>query len=129
VLKKSLIVAAAVAPVVVVSAVAQQSSIKLTPLQTVDFPPGYNVMSAIVEFPAGICEDRHAHPGVGIAYVMEGATVLKIDGKPDQTLKAGDSFQVPPSAVHLNCTAPGQAVKILVNLIIEKGKPMSSPAP
>jgi hypothetical protein len=47
VLKKSLIIAAAVAPVVVVSAVAQQSNIKRTPLQTVDFPPGVQ------------CGDRH----------------------------------------------------------------------
>jgi anti-sigma factor ChrR (cupin superfamily) len=92
VLKKSLIIAAAVAPVVIVSAVAQQSAIKRTPLQTVDFPPGFNVVSAIAEIAPGNCAGRHTHPGVESSYVMEGALVLKIEGKPDQTLKAGESF-------------------------------------
>ncbi len=60
-LKKSLIIAAAVAPIVIVSAVAQQSAIKRTPLQTVDFPPGFNVVSAIAEIAPGNCAGRHTH--------------------------------------------------------------------
>ena len=128
-LKKSLIIAAAAVPVIVVSAIAQQSNIKRTPLQTVDFPPGYNVVSAIAEIAPGSCAGRHTHPGVESSYVMEGALILKVADKPDQTIKAGESFQVPPSAPHDGCTAPGQAVKILVNYIIEKGKPLASPAP
>ena len=48
-LRNSLVVAAVVAPIVIASAVAQQATIKRTPLQTVDFPPGYNVVSAIAE--------------------------------------------------------------------------------
>jgi quercetin dioxygenase-like cupin family protein len=129
VLKKSLIIAAAVAPLVIVSAVAQQSAIKRTPLQTVDFPAGYNVVSAIAEIAPGNCAGRHTHPGVESSYVVEGAMVLKIEGKPDQTLKAGDSFQIPPNAVHDACTVPGQVFKVLAYYIIEKGKPVASPAP
>src|SRR6266446_4054061 len=120
VLKKSLIIAAAVA---------QQSAIKRTPLQTVDFPPGFNVVSAIAEIAPGNCAGRHTHPGVESSYVMEGAMVLKIEGKPDQTLKAWESFQIPPNAVHDACTVPGQVFKVLANYIIEKGKPVASPAP
>ncbi len=129
VLKKSLIIAAAVAPLVIVSAIAQQSAIKRTPLQTVDFPPGYNVVTGIAEIAPGNCAGRHTHPGVESSYVMEGAMVLKIEGKPDQTLKAGESFQIPPNAVHDACTVPGQVFKVLANYIIEKGKPLASPAP
>jgi quercetin dioxygenase-like cupin family protein len=129
VLKKSLIIAAVVAPVVVVSAVAQQSNIKRTPLQTVDFPAGYNVVSAIAEIAPGTCAGRHTHPGVESSYVLEGTLILKVEGKPDQTLKAGDSFQVPVGAPHDGCTLPGQVGKILVNYIVEKGKPLASPAP
>ena len=127
--KKSLIIAAVVAPVVVASAVAQQATIKRTPLQTVDFPAGYNVVSAIAEITPGNCAGRHTHPGVESSYVLEGAILLKIDGKPDQTLKAGESFQIPPGAIHDACTVPGQVFKVLVNYIIEKGKPVASPAP
>jgi quercetin dioxygenase-like cupin family protein len=129
VLKKSLIAAAVAAPVIAVTAFAQQSAIKRTPLQTVDFPAGYNVVSAIAEIAPGNCAGRHTHPGVESSYVMEGALLLKVEGKPDQTLKAGESFQVPPGTPHDACTVPGQVFKVLANYIVEKGKPLASPAP
>src|SRR5687768_17413955 len=44
-------------------AVAQQSAIKRTPLQKLDFPPGYNTVTAIAEVPAGGAAGRHTHPG------------------------------------------------------------------
>jgi quercetin dioxygenase-like cupin family protein len=129
VFKKSLVIAAAIAPVVVASALAQQATIKRTPLQTVDFPPGFNVVSAIAEITPGNCAGRHSHPGVESSYVMEGAILLKVEGKPDQTLKAGESFQIPAGVAHDACTVPGQVFKVLANYIVEKGKPLASPAP
>jgi quercetin dioxygenase-like cupin family protein len=129
VLRKTLIAAAIVVPIVAVSAVAQQSTIKRTPLQTVDFPAGYNVVSAIAEVAPGNCAGRHTHPGVESTYVMEGAILLKVEGKPDQTVKAGESFQIPPSTPHDACTVSGQTFKVLATYIVEKGKPLASPAP
>jgi quercetin dioxygenase-like cupin family protein len=129
VLKKSLIIVAAVAPVVVASAVAQQSNIKRTPLQTVDFPPGYNVVTAIAEVPPGYCTGRHTHPGVESTYVMEGEILVKIEGQPDKVFKAGESFQVPPNAPHDGCTVPGAVFKVLGTYIVERDKPLASPAP
>jgi quercetin dioxygenase-like cupin family protein len=129
VLKKVLITVAAVVPVIAVSAVAQQAAIKRTPLQTVDFPAGYNVVSAIAEVPAGGCAGRHTHPGVESTYVMEGAILLKIAGQPDRTVKAGESFQIPPNTPHDACAVPGEPFKVLATYIIEKGKPVASPAP
>jgi quercetin dioxygenase-like cupin family protein len=96
-LKKSLIAAAVAAPAVAVTAFAQQSGIKRTPLQTVDFPAGYNVVTAIAEVPPGYCKGRHTHPGVESTYVMEGAILVKIEGQPDKVFKAGESSQVPPN--------------------------------
>src|SRR6266851_5628642 len=128
VLKKSFIIAAVVTPIVVVTAIAQQPTIKRTPLQTVDFPAGYNVVTAIAEVPAGSCAGRHTHPGIESSYVMEGPMVVKIEGKPDQTLKAGESFQIPLGAVHDACGVGG-GFKVLGTYIVEKGKPLASPAP
>jgi quercetin dioxygenase-like cupin family protein len=128
VLKKSLVIAAVAVPVIVVSGIAQQAAIKRTPLQTVDFPAGYNVVTAIAEVPAGSCAGRHTHPGVESSYVMEGPMVVKIEGKPDQTFKAGDSFQIPVGAVHDACGVGG-GFKVLGTYIVEKGKPLASPAP
>ena len=127
--RKLLIAAAIVAPVALGSAIAQQPTIKRTPVQIVDFPPGYNVVTAIAEITPGNCAGRHTHPGVESSYVMEGAMVVKIAGQPDKTYKAGDLFQIPAGMPHDACTVPGQVFKILGNYIVEKGKPLASPAP
>jgi quercetin dioxygenase-like cupin family protein len=129
VLRKVLIAAAVAVPLIAVSSIAQQSGIKRTPLQTVDFPPGYNVVSVIAEIPPGACAGRHTHPGVESTYVMEGSAILKVAGQPDRTVKAGESFQIPPNTPHDGCTAPGESFKILGTYIVEKGKPLASPAP
>jgi quercetin dioxygenase-like cupin family protein len=78
--KGTLVVAAVVALIVVMSASAQQSGVTRTPLQTVDFPPGYQTVSVIVEITPGTCAGRHTHPGIETNYSMEGEIVLKIDG-------------------------------------------------
>jgi quercetin dioxygenase-like cupin family protein len=129
VLKKSIIVAAAAVPVIAATALAQQSTIKRTPLQTVDFPAGYNVVSAIAEVAPGNCAGRHTHPGVESSYVMEGAILLKVTGQPDKVFKAGESFQIPAGVAHDACTVEGAVFKVLANYIVEKGKPVASPAP
>jgi quercetin dioxygenase-like cupin family protein len=124
---KALVTAAAIVPVIAVAAFAQQSGIKRTPLQTVDFPAGYNVVSVIAEIPSG-CAGRHTHPGVESTYVMEGEAVIKVEGQPDRTVKAGESFQIPAGVPHDACAAKGQ-FKVLATYIVEKGKPVASPAP
>jgi quercetin dioxygenase-like cupin family protein len=128
VFKKALVTATIAVPFIAVMAVAQQPAIKRTPLQTVDFPAGYNVVSFIAEIPEG-CVGRHTHPGVESTYVMEGEAILKVAGQPDRTLKAGDSFQIPPGVPHDACATKGQSYKSLATLIVEKGKPAASPAP
>jgi quercetin dioxygenase-like cupin family protein len=129
VFRKSLAIAAIVAPVVIVSAIAQQPAIKRTPLQTADFPPGYNVVTAIAEVPGGSCAGRHTHPGVESSYVMEGPMVVKVQGQPDKTYNTGESFQIPVNAPHDACGVDGKGFKVLGTYIIEKGKPLATPAP
>ncbi|MGY4267909.1 quercetin dioxygenase-like cupin family protein [Bradyrhizobium sp. USDA 4519] len=64
------------------AALAQQSGIKRTPLQKVDFPTGYNTITAIAEVPAVGASGRHTHPGAETGYVLEGELELLTDGKP-----------------------------------------------
>ncbi len=52
------------------AAFAQQSGIKRTPLQKVDFPAGYNTVTAIAEIPVGGAAGRHTHPGAETGYVL-----------------------------------------------------------
>ncbi len=61
-LKKSLLVLAFTG--LAVAAFAQQTGIKRTPLQKVEFPDSYNTITAIAEVPAGGSAGRHTHPGI-----------------------------------------------------------------
>src|SRR6201991_426325 len=82
------------------AAIAQQSGIKRTSLQKLDFPAGYNTITAIAEVPAGGAAGRHTHPGAETGYVLEGELNLLIDGQPEKTLKPGESYQIPAGVVH-----------------------------
>ena len=108
-------------------AIAQQSGIKRTILRSVDFPAGYTTVTVLVEVAPGACTGRHTHPGLDSGYVMQGDFVLKVDGKPEQTFKAGDSFETQPLVPHDACSVSGN--KLIDTWVIERGKPLASPAP
>jgi len=109
-------------------AMAQQSGIKRTPLQKVDFPDGYNVITAIAEVPAGGASGRHTHPGVETGYVLDGELELDVDGQAPVIVKAGESYQIPAGAVH-NAKAGDKPFKVLGIYIVDKTKPLATPAP
>jgi hypothetical protein len=97
VLGKVLVIAGLVAPIIVTSANAEQSAIKLNPLLAIlPSPLGYNTVNEIEELSPGNCTDRHTHPGIANGYVVEGDIILKVEGKPDQIVKAGGSFETQP---------------------------------
>ena len=111
------------------SALAQQAAIKRTPLQKAEFPDGFVSVSAIAEIPPGGAAGRHSHPGVELGYIMEGEADLILDGKPAQHLKAGDSYQIPIGAVHDAKVSGDKPLKVLTVYIVDKTKPLASPAP
>lgn len=71
---------------------------------------------------------RHTHPGEESSYVLEGTVVLDIDGKPSQTLMAGETFLIPAGVVHAAKNIGKIQAKVLATYIVEKGKPLASPA-
>ena len=111
------------------AALAQQGGIKRTPLQKVEFPDGYVSVSGIAEIPAGGSAGRHTHPGVELGYIMEGEADLILDGKPAQHLKAGDSYQIPMGAIHDAKVSGDKPLKVLTVYIVDKSKPLATPAP
>jgi quercetin dioxygenase-like cupin family protein len=123
---RKFLVIGAIVSAVGASAFAQ---VKRTPIQTVDFPPGFTTVTALFEIAPGTCTGRHTHPGVEMSYLLEGNVVLKVAGQPDQRLKADGSFHVQPNTPHDACPAPGQGVKGLGTFVVEKGKPLATPAP
>jgi quercetin dioxygenase-like cupin family protein len=111
------------------AAIAQQTSIKRTPLQKAEFPDGYVTVTAMAEVSAGGSPGRHTHPGLEIGYILEGETDLLVDGKPTQHLKAGDSYQIPAGTVHDAKVSADKALKFIGIYVVDKTKPLASPAP
>jgi hypothetical protein len=46
----------------------------------------------VADLAAGAATGRHIHPTPRFVYVLEGAVVLELDGKPSQMFKAGQAF-------------------------------------
>src|SRR4051812_364343 len=109
-------------------ALAQQSGIKRTPLQKVEFPDGYNTITAIAEIAPGGASGRHTHPGAETGYVLDGELELLIDGKPPLKVKAGESYQIPEGAVH-DAKAGDKPFKVLGVYVVKAGEPLAKPAP
>ena len=90
--------------------------------------PGYETLLVEATVEPGAAVGRHTHPGVESAYVLEGGFELPIQGQPTRTLKAGDAFQIPAETPHAG-GKPGDAkTRVLVTYVVEKGKPLASPA-
>jgi quercetin dioxygenase-like cupin family protein len=108
---------------------AQQGGFKRTVVQQSDLSaPGREVVQAVAEFQPGGTVGRHTHPGEEVGYVLEGSIVLEQDGKPATTLTAGQGFVIPAGTVH-NATNKGTApARVLATYIVEKGKPLATPA-
>ena len=103
----------------------QQPGIKRTDALRHDLGvPGREVIQVRVEFAPGAAFGRHSHPGVEIAYVLEGSLEYQFDGKAPATLKAGDALFIPAGTIHsAKNVGSGNGVE-LATYIVEKGKPL-----
>jgi len=95
----------------------------------IDYPAGYQILSVIAGLEPGQCSGHHTHPGVESAYILEGQVVVKIDGKPDLPLEAGQALQFGSGEVHTVCNVGKGHFKALAHYIVEQGKPVATPAP
>ena len=104
------------------------ANIKRTPVQKFEVPgTNFETVIAIAEIIPSVAVGAHTHPGIESAYVLEGELVIKIAGQPDKAVKAGDSWQVPVGAVH-DAVSGAKGAKVIVTYVVEKGKPLATPA-
>ena len=89
---------------------------------------GYEMLIMDVTIDAGNAVARHTHPGIESSYLMEGSLELPIQGQQTRTYKAGEAFQVPPNTPHAGGPASSEKIHLLINYIVEKGKPLATPA-
>jgi quercetin dioxygenase-like cupin family protein len=115
----------------VATEVAAQSTqgVSRTILQQTDGPmDGYVTILARAEIQPGAIVMRHTHPGIESAYVLTGGGSLSVKGQPDRQVGAGDNFQIPPYTPH--AVHNGDSLTLIAaTYVVEKGKPLASPAP
>lgn len=116
------------ATIMACASAAHAQGIKRTPLQDVKFPAGYHIVTVIAEIGPSQLAGRHTHPGVDTGYVLDGAATLMVEGKPDQALKAGNSYAVPAGIPH-DIKTGDKGLKIMAVYVVEDGKPVATPAP
>jgi quercetin dioxygenase-like cupin family protein len=88
------------------------------------------VTAVEVTYGPGEYSPAHRHPGITIAYVLEGAIRSKVGDKPEQTCTAGHMFLETPGQLHAisrNASAT-QPAKLLAVLLAPKGTPRTTPA-
>lgn len=122
--------AAALSAFLISVAIAQEApaGIKRTPLQALDFPAGYKTVMGIAEIAPGASSGRHTHPGIETGYVLEGEVVMSVEGQADQTLKAGDSYQIAAGVPHDVKSTGTVPAKAIATYVVEASKPLASPA-
>jgi quercetin dioxygenase-like cupin family protein len=106
----------------------QTATIKRTPLQKFDVPgTNYETVIGMAEIVPNVLIGRHTHPGPESGYMLDGDMTLLVDGQPPLELKAGQSYKVPPGAVH-DAKTGAKGAKVIATYVVEKGKPLASPA-
>ena len=91
---------------------------------------GWAVTAVEVSYGPGQGSPAHRHPGITIAYVLEGEIVSKVGDGPERTYKAGEMFLETPNQLHgvSRNASTTQPAKLLAVLLAEKGKPRTAPA-
>ena len=129
-IKPSLAIVGAALLVAAGGLLAQNSGLTRTLVTRADVSvPGREAVVARVEVAAGASAGRHTHPGDEISYVLEGEVDLLVDGQPARKVKAGEAFAVPAGVVHDARNPSDKPVKLVGVYVVEKGKPLASPAP
>jgi quercetin dioxygenase-like cupin family protein len=91
--------------------------------------PGREAVIARVEIAPGARAGRHTHPGDEISYVTEGEGEILVEGQPPRNVKAGDGFVIPAGARHDAHNTGSAPLKLVGVYVVEKGKPLATPAP
>ena len=108
---------------------AQAPGIKRTLLQKSDVGDNREVILGLAEIAPGGSTGRHTHFGVETGYVLEGSSVIEIEGEAPRTLMVGDSYTIASGKVHDARAPGGGGAKVLATYVVEKGKALATPAP
>jgi quercetin dioxygenase-like cupin family protein len=84
---------------------------------------GREVIQVLVDIDPGVSSPKHFHPGVEVAYVLEGTFEYQLEGQPPVTLKAGESLYIPAGTAHVAKNVGAGKASELATYIVKKGVP------
>ena len=90
--------------------------------------PGAEVIVSDVVIPPNGQVARHYHPGEEFLYLIEGSAIHVEEGKADLPLQAGDSYAIPPRAIHSPKGGP-EGARAIVFRVHVAGQPERIEAP
>ena len=105
-------------------------AIKRLQLLRMEYPTeAYASMIFTIDVVPGGIVARHTHPGIEMGYVLEGEGTLQVDGQPELMMKPGTPYKVPPATPHSGKNTGDKPLKIIATFVVEKDKPLATPAP
>ena len=83
-----------------------------------------------VSYAPGEASAAHRHPGITVAYVLEGEIRSKVGDDPEKTYTAGQTFLETPNQLHAvsRNASTTKPAKLLAVMLTEKGKQLTTPA-
>ena len=109
--------------------VAQNPALTRTTITKADISvAGREAVIVRVEIVPGGVAGWHTHPGDEISYLMEGEATLMVAGQPTRKVVAGEGFVIAAGVVHNARNEGTNMAKVLGVYVVEKGKPLASPA-
>jgi quercetin dioxygenase-like cupin family protein len=91
---------------------------------------GWSATAVEVSYGPGESSPPHHHPGITLAYVLEGEIRSKVGDGPERTYTAGQMFLETPGQLHAvsrNASSTKPA-KLLAVLLAKKGQALTTPA-
>jgi len=91
---------------------------------------GWSVTVVEVSYAPGESSGAHRHPGITIAYVLEGEVRSKVGDDPEKPYTAGQMFLETPNQVHAvsRNASTTKPARLLAVMLAEKGKQLTTPA-
>lgn len=113
---------------------AQPAPARKGPIFTGDLPEvnlkGWAATAVEVAYAPGQGSGAHRHPGITIAYVLEGEIASKVGDGAEKVYKVGEMFMETPNQLHGVSRNASQTkpARLLAILLAEKGKQLTTPA-
>src|ERR1041384_4507058 len=89
---------------------------------------GWTATAVEVSYGPGESSAAHRHPGITIAYVLEGEIRSKVGDEPEKTYTPGQMFLETPGQLHAvsRNASTTRPAKLLAILLAEKGKQLTT---